>query len=448
MKDLGKVNSGQLYSLWKNYSLSLLIIVLTIIFSQILPYYLSPVVALLFTAALYFTIYNSKLKQKGTCVMSSMAVLYTIVGYSFVTIILNMFHVWGLFEMPREFIFFTDPFIPTLILNPIGFFVTSYLYLRHDKLQVCIECRMLNSMGGRRGAGGVLNREAHYQLKNLIFLFGILSLIIWLYYQFFYIDVNINGRDSYIFTGVSILGFLIDELYFMFRYYNLYLDMKEGNEIIRPEELQDMTAKTYLRFYMVCGNHIYVSRNQTDPNIPDRKVIDTPFFTKQTMNGILAEDVKNVIQRMSGIENGELRFFYGRKGVDDDKHSILRYFYFLDGTIEDYPELATEGEWMDFDRIKYLYSNDPSKLAELAVYDVTRLATIILTEKIFDENGFRKSRIRTYNPSFNLLDVRNSNIDFQDDKWIKISMFNSDTPLYKFKKWCRGLLKSSKEKWG
>ena len=273
-------------------------------------------------------------------------------------------------------------------------------------------------------------------------------MIVWVYYQFFYINVNVNARDSYIFTWLTVFGLLIDELYFSIRYYNLYLDLKESQEIITPNELRDMTAKTYLRFYVVCGDNMYLTDHAIEIGGNEKELIDTPFFTKQSMNGILAEDVKRVIERMTGVEGGELRFFYGRKSPDDDKHSLLRYFYFLDGDVSEYKELETPGEWYSFNQVKYLYSNYPEKMTELAVYDITRLATIMLTEKIFDEEGYRKSGIRSYNPTFTLSEVRKSKIDFQDDKWIKISLFNSDTPMYKLKKWWKSRTQKSHKKAG
>ena len=80
-------------------------------------------------------------------------------------------------------------------------------------------------------------------------------------------------------------------------------------------------------------------------------------------------------------------------------------------------------------------AHNPGKLSAMTVADLTRLATIILTEKIFDERGYRKTKLKTYQPSFSLIDVRNSELDFQDDKWIRISLFNSDTPFYSMKRW-------------
>ena len=448
MRDFGKINSRQVYGLWRNLTVCLIAVAATLVFSKILPYYLSPVVALLIASGLYVYIYNARFESTKSCMIPSITILYSIIVYAFLTIILNLMHVWGLFEMPHEFIFFTDPFIPALILNPVSFIVLLVTYIQRKHLKICIDCRASRSFGGQRGAAGVLNSESHLQMKNFIGMSLVLSLAVWAYYQFAYIDVNVNARDAYIFTWLTVIGIILDWFYFSWRYYNLYLDLKENQELITPAELRDMTAKTYLRFYVVCGNYIYMTEHGEDTAGPGREVLDTPFFTKQTMNGAFGEDVKNVIRRMTGVEDGELRFFYGRKSPDDNKHSLLRYFYFLDGDISDYPELETEGEWISFDKVKYIYSNVPSKMAELAVYDITRLATIILTEKIFDENGFRKYGIRSYSPTFNLPDVRKSKIDFQDDKWIEISLFNSDTPLYKLKKWWKTRNQKSRKKVG
>lgn len=446
MEDLGKVNSVQLYKLWKNLTIGMVTVIAMMTFSKLLPYFISPVVSLVSAAFLYTYIFESRSKKETSCMVIPYALLYALVSYSFVSILINVLYAWGVKSIPQEFVFFNSPYVPSLIMNPVCFITLLIFMLRGGRLRICVECRLVNGDKGERGTlGSILSHESHFQLRNLTIMFGVLSLLVWIYYLVFYVNININARDWYIFTWLTIICFILDELYFIARYYNLYLDLKEGNELITQEELRDMSAKTYLRFYVICGNDIYVDAHAIDPKTPYKEVIDTPFFTKRAINGITVDEVKKIIRRMTGYD-GELRFFFGRKSSDMTNHSILRYFYFLEGKKEDYTEMNTDGEWMDYEKIKYLYSNNPGRLADISVSDTTRLATIILTEKIFDENGYRKSKIKVYNPGFNLYDVRNSNLDFQDDKWIKISLFNSDTPFYGFKRKWRSLFGNKKNR--
>lgn len=440
MDELRKVSSAQLYEFWKNLSVGLLMVIVMMAFSKLLPFFLSPVVSLICAAVLYTVLYNARISGRHSCMIVPYAIFFCLIAYSFVSIGLNVLSVWTTIEVPAEFIFFNGTYIPSLMFMPVGFIVLIVMYLRHSKLHVCVSCKLHNGSVSERGQlGKILSYESLFQLRNLIVLFGGLSLVIWAYYTIFYIRINTNARDWYVFTWLTIIAFVLDELYFIFRYYNLYLDLKESGDIISQDELNDMTAKTYLRYYLICGNSIYMNPRSLDPKMPYREVTDTPFFTRRSVGGIMVDEVGRIIGNMTGIRNGELRFFYGRRSSDLTNTSMLRYFYFLDGSPEDYPEIGVDGEWMDFEKLKKVYTAAPGKLSTMTLADLTRLATIVLTEKMFDERGFKKSRIKQYQPNFTLEDVRNSELDFQDDKWIKISMFNSDTPFYRIKRWWRGI---------
>lgn len=450
MEDLNKVSSLQLYAFWKNLSIGLMTIVVLMALSIVLPFYFSPIVALIAAAFLYTVVYNRRMSNKLNCVVTVYSIFISLVVYSFFSIILNILYVWGLVKIPEELSFFADPYIPSLLLCPVCFLTISYIYLRRKSLRICIDCKIEYGGGGEKGKlGRLLTHESHFQLRNLIALFGILSAAVWVYYLYFYIDTDINNRDWYVFVWLIIIAFLLDEFYFMSRYYNLYLDFKENNEIITPEELSDMTAKTYIRYYVICGEDVLLTNEAHDSQHINKKVIDTPFFTKRSVNGITIPEVTNIIKDMSGVKNGELKFFFGRKLTDLDRHSLLRYFYYLDGKPEDYPELLKKGYWMPFTNLKRIYSFKPGELSNILVSDITRLATIILTQKLFDENGFRKNKLKSYHPTFTLQEIRKNNYDLQDDKWIRISLFNSDTRLYRFKRWVKqlgGYKNSSKAK--
>ncbi|MDE7381557.1 MAG: hypothetical protein K2N03_05460, partial [Muribaculaceae bacterium] len=438
-----KINSTQFYRFWRNLSMGLLLLVAVIAFSKLLPYYLSPIVAILATAVLYTALYNNRFKEEFSCALIPYSLFYSLIVYSFVSIIVNVLWMWNIIipsEFPREMIFFNYPFIPSMYICPCCFFTMLVMYLRRNKLSLCVDCKINKQEMLEHGkAAAIFSYESHFQLKNLTIIFGVLTAIVWGYYYLIYNHIAPNDRDWYIFTWFVIIFFILDEFYFIFRYYNLYLDLKENNEIISSEELEEMSTKTYLRYYVCCGNKIFVDTKAVDTAEPFIEHIDTPFYSHRSLSGISVDEVRTVIERMTGIKGGELRFFFGRKANNLNKHNILRYFYFLDEENGEAPEIDIDGEWMDFNKIKTIYSRNPKKLTHIFRTDISRLATILLTEKLFDERGFRKNKIKSYTPSFSLKDVRDSELDFQDDKWIKISMFNSDTPFYRLKRWWRSL---------
>ncbi|MDE6272399.1 MAG: hypothetical protein K2M31_05270 [Muribaculaceae bacterium] len=446
MDDFQKVNTLQLYSFWKNLSIGLLVIIAIMAISHILPFYAAPIVAILAAGVLYSMIYNSRVSQNSQCMIVIHSLLYSVINYTVVVILLNVLVLMNIFTLPDDLLFMNEPFLPSLILDPVAFLTIGIIYLRRNSISVCRNCKLKAEGLYERRSGKIFRYESHYQLKNLMMLFGAMSVIVWAYYHFVYIELSINSRDYYVFAWLYIICFVLDEIYFIYRYYNLYLDLKESDEIISQDQIQDMTAQTYLRFYVICDNSIFLDAHYVDKNQSFREVFNTPFMTRRAVNGIPLPEVRTIIRRMTGVNDGELRFFFGRRSPDLNNISILRYFYFLPGHPDDYKEMPIEGEWIDFEEVKRIYSRTPGRMNASLIGDISRLATIILTEKIFNEEGKRKNGIKSYNPSFNLHDVRNSPLDFQDDKWIKISMFNSDTRFYSIKKFFRGKPKVSSQR--
>ena len=446
MKDLDKINSSRLFSFWKNLSLGLLIVLVSMFIAQVLPYYFSPIITLIGAAVLYTMLYNGRIESNPSCMLVVYALFYSMITYAFITIVINILYIWGIFSLPKELTFFSPPYIPSLMYNPICCLVIGFILIRGNSMNFCNDCKFKNGLSIDRGRfGQLLHKENKVQLFNLFCLFLVMSVIVWVYY-FTYYDksADVNSRDKYIMLWLNLLCIVIDELYFALRYYSIYLDLKEEGNIITEQELSDMTTKTYLRFYVICANSIYVNTKIMDPRMPYREIIDTPFVTKRNVNGITTAEVNGIISSMIRIP-GHLRFFFGRKNPDLEKHSLLRYFYFLDGTPEDYPEVRLAGEWMDFNRIKNIYNSSPTLMSSTFLGDMSRMATIVLTQKIFDDRGFRKIKVKSYQPTFTLEEIRQNDYDFQDDKWIRVSMFNSDTKGFHMRRLMRKFSKQKQE---
>lgn len=438
MEDLRKINSMQLYYLWRNLAISLLCIGVVMGGVHILPYYMAPALSLFLCGVLYTMIWNNNISENSGCMVVVETMLYSLLIYTFISIILVVIQILGLYEFPNEIIFFNDPYLPSLILLPTTLMVALFALLFKKSMPTYKHFKLQYGGVKERGYFGLIsNRETDFQLKNMIGLFAVLTAIVWYYYLNVYVSINQNGRDWYVFLWIVVISVMLDEVYFMMRYYNLYLDLQEHNEIITPEELRDVTAHTYLRFYVICGEYVYVDRNSFDRLNQKNGVFDTPFITKRTVNGIPTSEVKNIVERMTGVSGGELRFFFGRHLAGVDKHSLLRYFYFLDGDISDYPEMGEKGEWVHFNDIKRIYNTEPLSIATNALNDLSRLSTIILTERTYDEEGYRKNRIKSYKGNLTLADVRRCKVDFQDDKWLHIADFNSDTKFFRLKKFLR-----------
>lgn len=439
MKDLQKVSRRQIFDTWKNVSLSLGTVIAVVIACKIFPFYISPINGLAGSALLYTVLYRNKVNRGSACMLIPYTMFFCLISFSFLSIAANVFYIWGFMQLPDEFIFFNDPYIPTLWLNPICFVTVLVIIMRRKKLLLCTECRMRNGAHVERGVfGSVINSESRFQLNNLLYVFLALSIIIWTYYLIEYKSINTNGRDRYIFFWATVLVLAFDVLYFTFRYYNLYLDLKDNNEIVTDEELADMTDQVYFRFYVICGNNVFLDDGMSDLNNPTDG-IDTPFVAKRSSGMISEPEIKKIIKEMTGGRDGELKFFFGRKSADISKFSVARFFYFLDGDISDYPDMGKNGMWTDFNMVKRIYSQTPALMAKYALTDLTRLATIMITSKLFNDRGFRKNKLKSYSPSFDLEEVRKTDLSFQDDKWIRISRFNSDTKFYRLKRWLRGL---------
>lgn len=422
----------------KNFSSGLGMLALTLILSSVLPFYFAPVVGLLAAMVVYTMLYNHRARHSLSCALVPYAAFYCLISYSFVIIVLNILYLWNFVRLPKELSFFDDPFIACLILDPVSFLTMLVIYLRNNKMSICLDCKVSKGTALERGRSGeILTSESRKQILNLLVVSALLSLISWAYYLFAYSDTNINSRDWYVFLWLNLIAYLLDAVYYGMRYYNIYLDLKENGEIISEEELADMTVKTYLRFYVICGNSIYVDAKAVDSDMVEREVIDTPFVTKRNVNGISLPEVKAIIDRLTGVNDGELRFFFGRRLSDLKKHRVVRYFYFMDGETDRYNDMPVAGEWMDFEVIKMLYTTNPGLLSKIFLSDISRMTTIVLTQKIFNDNGYRKVKTKSYQPSYDLPEVRKHRYDFQDDKWIRISMFNSDNRAYGLRRWFR-----------
>ena len=253
-----------------------------------------------------------------------------------------------------------------------------------------------------------------------------------------FIDVieseNLTYASSYFF---AIIGKTVEELKNNITEFERLCN--STNPKLYIKQIDNKKELIFLRYYLICGNYIYLSYNNFSNY--NRGKLDTPFFLKSDSHKVTLEESTNIIKDLSGIENGEIRFFYGRKSQRPRRNKMFRYFYFLKGDINEY-NIIKDGKWFNYDEIKEIYSSEPDKLSNILIADTTRIARILITEKVYDSYGNRKIALDNYVPTYDLYDLYNSDIDFQDDKWIRISLFNSDSKFYKIRKLFRQIFRN------
>ncbi len=444
MKDLRKINLLQLYLFWKNLSIAMLLLIVLLTVSTWTHSIFTIFTAIICAFIIYARIYANKTSHHPTYMLVGYALMMSIIIFTVILMVLAFLNAWGIMEIHYDFNIFKGPrTLPVLVFAPVCFFTLLIAYIRRKSIHRYLDNHFgVKSDVFMKGKLGVLlTRESRNQVRNLILLFGTLSAINWIYYGFFfYRDAPLNNKDIYIFFWVNLMGLSFYLIYLLVHNYNLDLILKENGELITPEEANNMSPKNYIRCFVICDDKLFVSYECDDPDYQAHKVLDTPFFLSRTGEKVTDEEVKALINLNTGVDNGELRFFFSFQAPGLNRHNVLRYFYFLDGKPEDYPQLGEDkGEWMTLSRIQEINRRRPHGLSSYLLADIGRMITIMHTNKLYDEFGNRRYKIKSYVPTFKLNDLRTAEVDFQSAKWLNIARLNSDKPFFKLRRFFRAM---------
>lgn len=444
MRDLQKINILQLYLFWKNLSIAMVLLIVLLTVSTWTHSVISLFTAIICAFVIYVRIYANKTSHHPTYMLVGWSLMMSIILYTLIMMALAFMTAWGILDVGQDFnIFNGQRTLSVLILAPVCFFTLLVCYICRRSLHRYIDNHFgVKSDVFMKGKLGVLlNRESRIQVRNLMGLFGVLTAINWIYYIFFYHGGLLSDKDIYIFFWVNFIGLAFYLVYLLVHNYNLDLELKQRGELLTPEEAGSMMSKTYLRYFVICGDRIFVSCDCDDPDYTVHKVLDTPFFVVRAGNMVSETEIRSTIEKETGVKGGELRFFFGFKAAGLSNHTLIRYFYFLDGTPEDYPSLnAEKGEWMTLEQIQRINESRSHSLSAYLLADASRLITIMRTEKLYDERGNRRYKLKSYVPTFRLGDVRNTDIDFQSNQWLDIARLNCDKPFFRLRRLLRNLL--------
>lgn len=256
-RELQKVNTEQIFMMWRNIAVSMLSFIMLNLLTILLPPIFAPVVSTAAAIFLYYQVVSSSYSKYETCAIVPYIFFFIAVSYTIVLIVANLLAIWGIVPIPDEMMFFEGIYIPNLVIAPVAFVTVFVMYLQRHRLTLCVNCKITHGSPLDRGNVGVIfSHESSFIMKNLMLMYLIIIAVDYTYYLTEFIDVTMTPRDRFVFSGVAIAAYLTNILYFGIRYYNLYLDLKERDELLSPDDINNLGTRTYVRFYVICDDSV------------------------------------------------------------------------------------------------------------------------------------------------------------------------------------------------
>lgn len=330
------------------------------------------------------------------------------------------------------------PFLPVLIVGPFTVLFTGWAAWRRFKLPFCVNCRERNGSPAERGFLGTLySQEGQWQIRLLLIIAIVITVVSWSYYLLRYVNVNLNSADRFFFCyGVGWI-FVASTIYMVIRYlgiWNYYNMDVLGSEVRHG-------SSTRVRFLLIShDDKMFIIPPSSNPDRLyglDATKSDTPTSIYiPTTNHITDSDARDMLLRMlPGITSPRIRAMYSNDKANVGSN-IFHYLVLLNA--DDCQAVSTRypgGEWFTISRLSKMIRQ--RELNPLLSSEIHRLFTIGMAWKTYDHQGRRLYSIRNYKPTFRLHDTIDWKVDFNDPHWFYVARNNQDKPLYTLKAWWR-----------
>lgn len=319
------------------------------------------------------------------------------------------------------------PYLAVLVMAPVLMMLGLWSKFRGKRYSACQNCFITLGAASERGfTGNLFSQESRYQRDFLIAISAAISAITWAYYFFLYINVNLNTPDKFVFGWVPVIFYALSVIYLGARYFTLwayYFQDIEGSD-------KRHGSSSELRFLIISGDNMYLSRNEMISDIPDSSMYDTPatlFITRRDNVSLkAAEKIFGDISRLS-TEDFEFRFMYHSEDVTGARN----IFHFICSPID--KEIMSQsafssGKWYNLSRLERMLHN--RELSPMLAAEIHRLYTITMAWKTYDYEGRRLYKVKNYRPLFRLKGICDWDVDFNSSHWMEVARFNEDKPFF------------------
>ena len=420
-----KISTATIRGLWNNWALASGSVALVMLCALFVPKTILPVLLLGVAYALMSKMKADHSRSKmGACYLVLWVMAITLFWSAIIMLLINLLYAKWLFGglLSLEAFNPRHPYVCSLIIFPVALAVSIYFLIRGLKSKICRDCQArFGYYDPSNFVAALYYREARYQLRMLIWLSLILSIVDWAYYYLFYINVNFNKPDKFYFIIMPIAVYLLSLVYMSVRYMSMSEDLlnHKSNRGLRP-------MMTVIRFLVFSGDRIFLTEG-TD------ELVDTPAqLIVPRRDQMSAEDASESFKDISGISDAETRYLYTDTGYLNGAN-VLHYAVFI-------PEETTgtgklTGEWCSIDKLdRWLKSG---ALAPLLLREINRIYHVTMAWKTYDRNGNRLYPIKNYQPTFRLRDLKKWDVDYSDIHWLDVATNNEDKPFFRLRRFWR-----------
>lgn len=427
-------NIDGIFKLWLNWLLVSGSLAVLVVVSLWIPPVIMPLVAFAFQGGFAIYIRINKKQRLHLCLVLPFLATRIMFWTGLAMLIVNLLYSrWMIEKIFDEGSINTEiPFITVLILSIVTLVVTLYALLKKSNLGYCERCKIRNGSPGERGfLGNLFSQEGKYQIALLLRLSLIVALGTWIYYFIEYVNVNLNRPDRYVFFWAPIAITVFSIIYITLRYISLW----KYYSVNLQKRAENQGRYTLLRYLVIYEDKICIRPPVTNPDItytPEKKRYDTPanlFIPYRERMGL--HEATTMFDNLSGLQGTEVRFMYSNETGNVDGN-IFHYFSFINKEQKEKIESSFPNlRFMTIIEIQKLLNKN--KLENLLAAEIVRLYTIVMTWKMYTPEGKRKWKYKNYRPSFRLQDLKNWDVDFNNNQWLEVARLNQGSRFFRIR---------------
>lgn len=433
----GNVISGYIAATWRHWTVSLGLVALLLMLSPVVSRHFLPYVAFSFAAMLAVMIYNRRGRSNQGLAIPYI-VTVSLVGVGVLMTAFNItVRITDIYELAGQPVNDELPYIVVLSVSPVMAVVSGLFILRRLG-----RGRFFRTGTGRSDVSLVQRmvwQETRYQTRLLFWLSLSVAVATWTYTIFSFTSVSLNRPDRFFFIWMPVIVYALSLLYLGFRCFSLWAFYSQND----PGMLVSPHRSTVIRCLIIAGDSLYLSSRQLDVVKGMDSFYDTPVRMRVPyMITVDTSDARHRFEEYTGISDGIriLRYMFDGLGHSLDTN-IFHYVCVLDDTGRVKDSRIGSGQWFTLDELRRLdYAHRLS--AELSA-ELVHIYTVAMAWKTYDLDGNRRYGLKNYRPTYRLCDIAGWDVDYSDNRWLKVARLNADKPFFRLRRFLSRLTSPS-----